>query len=252
MAPNKWAKAPLKQWWQALIPAAASLVGGMMSNKQSEQNTALSYENTRMLRQTAYQDTTADLKAAGLNPMMAYQNSATSATALPVAQNKNVVEGAMNSAAAYAQVQNMKQQNELIQAQTEKTLAEAAAIPTSVAKTEAETTSIKATIPKIEQEIANLKVQNMTEQERVALTRAQNRLTQIQEDLAKSNITNVEAQTETQKVITTLKKLEIPGAKNLADWESRIGEAGRAAGAVGTGAKILEGLTNSARKVMGK
>jgi len=252
MAPNKWAKAPLKQWWQALIPAAASLVGGMMSNKQSEQNTALSYENTRMLRQTAYQDTTADLKAAGLNPMMAYQNSATSATALPVAQNKNVVEGAMNSAAAYAQVQNMKQQNELLQAQTEKTLAEAAAIPTSVAKTEAETTSIKATIPKIEQEIANLKVQNMTEQERVALTRAQNRLTQIQEDLAKSNITNVEAQTETQKVITTLKKLEIPGAKNLADWESRIGEAGRAAGAVGTGAKILEGLTNSARKVMGK
>ena len=252
MVQNKWAKAPLRQWWQALIPAAASLVGGMMSNKQSESNTAMSYENTRALRQTAYQDTVQDLKSAGLNPMMAYSNSATAATASPVAQNKNVMEGAMNSAAAWAQTQNMKQQNELLEAQTQKTLAEAAAIPTSVAKTEAETRSVEAMIPKITQEIANLKVQNMTEQERVALTRSQNRLTQIQEDLAKGQINNIEAQTETQKVITNLKRLEVPGAKNLADWESRIGEAGRAAGAVGTGAKILEGLTNSARKVMGK
>lgn len=223
-----------------------------MSNKQSEKNTAESYEQTRMLRQTAYQDTTEDLKSAGLNPMLAYQNGATSASAMPVAQNRNIMEGAANSAMAASQAQNMEAQNDLLKAQAVKALAEAQAIPTSVENLQQQTRNMAATLPKIEQEIKNLRTQNMTEEERVALTRSQNRLTQIQEGLTKGQISNVEAQTETQKVITNLKRLEIPGAKNIAEWESRIGEAGAAAGTAGTAARILEGLTNSARKVMGK
>jgi len=235
--------------WAAL---AASVLGNMEANEQSEKNTATSVQGQKDLRATAYQDTVKDLQKAGLNPMLAYQNSATPTPQVPVAQNRSVAEGAANSALAAASADNMEAQNELLRAQATKAIAEANAIPTSTANLAQQTTNLQAQIPKIEQEIKNLKMQNMTEEERVALTRQQNRLTQIQQDLAKGQITNTEAMTRTQNVLTQLKKLEIPGAKNLADWESRIGEAGKAAGAVGTGAKILEGLTNSARKVMGK
>lgn len=252
MVNNKWSKAPQKQWWQALAAAGASILGNMMSNDQSEKNVETSIEGQRYLRQNAYQDTVADLRAAGLNPMLAYSNGANATAAVPVAQNRPVTDGAMTSAMNALQMQNAEAQNELIRAQAAKTLAETEAIPTSTANLAAQTRQIEHNLPKIEQEIKNLKTQNLTEQERVALTRSQNRLTQIQEDLAKGQISNTEALTETQKVLTQLRRLEIPGAKNIADWESRIGEVGAAGGTLGTGAKVLEGLTNSARKVFGK
>ena len=60
MTYNKWAKAQPKQFWGALIGAGASLLGGMMSNKQSEENQATSFEQTQILRNTAYQATVDD------------------------------------------------------------------------------------------------------------------------------------------------------------------------------------------------
>lgn len=232
--------------------AGASLLGNALSNKQSEKNTAMSVEAQRNLRQTAYQDTVKDLQAAGLNPMLAYQNGATPAPQTPVAQNKNVMEGVSNSAASVAAMQNIEAQNELLKAQAAKAMAEAQAIPTSTANVAQQTENMKATIPKIEQEVKNLKLQARTEEERVILTRAQKFLTDTQEKLAQGQISNVEAQTRTQDVMTKLRKLEIPGAENIAQWERSLGEYSKEAGAAGTAAKALGGLTNSARKVLGK
>lgn len=243
-------------FWGAVIGGALSYLGSRESNKQSQQNTAMSYEQSRMLRQTAYQDTTEDLKTAGLNPMLAYQNSATPTPQMPVAQNRNEMEGVANSAASIAQLQNLDAQNELLRAQAAKALAEAEAVPTSTANIAQQTKNLEATLPKIEQEIKNLKMQNMTEEERVALTRQQTRLSQIEQDYKKGQITYLEAQTRTQNVLTQLRKLEVPGAKNIAEFEEMLSTGSGSAAKLGeTAGKATRGLShilNSARKAFGK
>ena len=253
MIHNKWKKAEPKQFWGTVIAAGASLLGGAMANDSNEGAAAKSYLDQRALRQTAYQDTKNDLINAGLNPMLAYQNSATATPNVNMPVHKNIAEGAANSALAAGQVENLDAQNDLLRAQATKAIAEANAIPTSTANMQQQTDNMKATLPKIENEVKLLKLQARTEEERVILTRSQKFLTDTQEELAKGNISNVEAQTRTQNVLTQLRKYEIPGAKNLADFEKMLETGSGNAGKLGQmGAKIGGTLMNSARKVMGK
>lgn len=239
-------------WWQAVAGIAAGLLSNKMSNDQSEENTAMSYENSRKMRQTAYQDTTEDLRLAGLNPMLAYQNGATATPVSPVANNRPVTENVASSALAIEQARNAQAQRDLLEAQAEKTRAETEAMPSSVANVQQQTANLQATLPKIEQEVKNLKLQARTEEERVLLTRAQKFLAETEEQLRKGQLTNTEAQTRTQNVLTELRKLEIPGAKNAAQWEESLGQYSKEAGAAGAAAKALGAFTNSARKVLGK
>lgn len=239
-------------WWQVAAAVAGGLLankGAKDSNEAAQQNTAMSYDQTKALRRTAYQDTTHDLIEAGLNPMLAYGNGANSTSAMPVAQNRNEWEGAPAAVSSALQAGQLKAQNDLLEAQAEKVRAETAAIPSSVANVEQQTAQIKATIPKIEQEVKNLKLQARTEEERVILTRSQNLLAQIDAELRKGQIENTEAQTRTQNVLTQLKRLEIPGAKNLADFETMMSTGGGSAAGIGEKAGVI---LNSARKVLGK
>jgi len=71
-----------------------SILGGVgddiIGRDDAENANQTAYAQQRQLRQTAYQDTTQDLKAAGLNPMLAYSNGATSAAAGPPVLNKGL------------------------------------------------------------------------------------------------------------------------------------------------------------------
>lgn len=238
-------------WVSALIGAAAGMIGANKANKDAEENSATSVAQTRYLRQSQASDTVAGLKGAGLNPMLGYQNMAT-ASQVPAAPVQNVGEKMATSAASMAALENVNAQNKLLEAQAQKATAEAQAIPTSTANVAQQTQNLKATMPKIEQEVKNLKLQARTEEERVVLTRAQKFLAETQEKLAKGQIDNVEAQTRTQDVMTKLRKLEIPGAKNLAQWEETLGQYAKEAGAAGTAAKVLGGLKNSAGSIIKK
>lgn len=223
--------------------------GGRDANEQSQINSAEAYDRQRALRRTAYTDTTQDMMEAGLNPMLAYGNGATGAASVQQAQTRNEWEQAPASAMAAAQAGQLTAQKDLLEAQAEKTRAETAAIPSSVANIEQQTTMLKATIPKIESEVKLLKLQARTEEERVILTRAQKFLAETDEKLRQGQIANTEAQTRTQEVLTQLKKLEIPGAKNLADFETLMSTGGGSAAGIGEKAGII---LNSARKVFGK
>lgn len=105
----------------------------------------------QMWKDTNYRAQMAELKAAGLNPALMYkQGGPGGITGSPVG---NVTGG--QAPAGGMEIMNMmmtKAQLELMKAQTDKTKAEAGAIPTTIAKTEAETKSIT-------QGIENQKVQ---------------------------------------------------------------------------------------------
>ena len=68
--------------WSAVIPAAASLVGGFMANRSREEaaaqanvasaeSVAKQIEFQREMSNTSYQRAVADMRAAGINPMLA-------------------------------------------------------------------------------------------------------------------------------------------------------------------------------------
>jgi hypothetical protein len=126
------------------IGAASSLIGGFMQNSansrqaadnrqfQAEQ-TAQQMEFQERMRRTQYQTAVADLKASGLNPMLAYSQGGAGTPSGASAGGAQAVMGnplgdaansAKEGALAVQQYLNMKNQNVLIEEQAEKTNAD--------------------------------------------------------------------------------------------------------------------------------
>ena len=131
-------------WWNFVIPAVASLAGGMLANKSNEDSaqgatdanmreSALNRDFQERMSNTQYQRGMADMKDAGLNPMLAYSQGGASAptgnTGSAVAARHNDVISPAVASAQQARLQsetldNMKAQNDLLRAQRDKTAQE--------------------------------------------------------------------------------------------------------------------------------
>jgi len=105
-----------------------------MDFSSNEAEVARQYQTA--MSNSAYQRATADMKAAGLNPMLAYSQGGASTPQSPspqgqagsagmgtphMAQGINLSAAAMQSAAQYNQIQNTQAQTELLHAQERKT-----------------------------------------------------------------------------------------------------------------------------------
>lgn len=119
---------PIESIIGAGIGAASSLIGGNQQNAASAEQAAKQMDFQERMRATQYQTAVADLKAAGLNPMLAYQQGGAGTPSGAMATQGNPLGESGNSAReaamAVAQYRQLQTQNALTQQQTEKTQAD--------------------------------------------------------------------------------------------------------------------------------
>ena len=102
-------------WIPAAIAGGASLLGGIMGNKSSAKEAQKNRDFQEDMSNTSYQRAVADMKAAGINPMLSAKVGGASTPSGSQAEQRDVVTPAANSAmSAYAQ----SAQVENVQAQT--------------------------------------------------------------------------------------------------------------------------------------
>lgn len=86
--------------WGAIIGAGASLIGGMMANKDKQGSADSANEFSERMSSTSYQRGMEDMRLAGLNPMLAYKQGGASSPTGAMAQPQDVVSPAVATAQA--------------------------------------------------------------------------------------------------------------------------------------------------------
>lgn len=208
MLHSKYVKAQPKQFWGALIGAGAGLLGGALANDSRESSSASQMEFQERMSNTAYQRGMADMRAAGLNPMLAFSQGGASSPLGSQYQVENIgaaavhgyneaamAEAGLQSAGANQQqadtasrmadatiaktkqeVENLQSANAQIKAATDNLLVEYQnLIKTGYNITEAGN-QIRATIDKMKSEIHVLNSEEVLNAARTMLTQAQSNL----------------------------------------------------------------------------
>lgn len=235
--------------FESLIPTALSVVGSLFGgerrNDAAEKQSAAQMEFQERMSNTAHQREVADLKAAGLNPMLSVRHGGASSPAGAQAQIQDTVTPAINSGLAaamnVAQVKNLAVQNELLQRQVTKTEAETRNVDAdtmgkfeNVTKINQEAVTSAAQAEHLKESVKQLQslqgvqreqmVKLMAEVDRIfeqnVLTRAE--VGHVLEQIKNARLTGeqIKANTSNTKVNTLLNELSVPHARNMSDAES--------------------------------
>lgn len=113
------------------IGAAAGIFGQERANDANREMAERQMQFQERMSSTAYQRATADMKAAGINPMVAYSKGGASSPGGASATMQNTMEGVERAATSAvqmrrqrAEMENLAETNKLIQDQAAKTKAE--------------------------------------------------------------------------------------------------------------------------------
>lgn len=109
----------------AIIGAGASLLGGVLANKQQQKQFNANYELAHDQLYKQHQIEVADLRAAGLNPILSANGGNSTFGASAGGSYENLGSAATSGFMAAQQAKNLQMQNEAIKATVEKTRAEA-------------------------------------------------------------------------------------------------------------------------------
>jgi len=103
------------------IGGASSLVGGLLANSSNRKMAQKQMDFQERMSSTAYQRATADMRAAGLNPMLAFQQGGASSPSGAMASMDDpvtpAVSSAMDAARTKEDLENLRAQNENLRSQ---------------------------------------------------------------------------------------------------------------------------------------
>lgn len=216
------------QFWEYVIPAVASLIGGVLSNRgqssANQQNQQLTQENRDWMERmsgTSYQRAVTDMEAAGLNPMLAYQQggASTPTSAAPVMQN--TLGAGVQGTAATAQhaVGLMQGVQQVKQSQAQSDLFAA-----SAAKARSETMERDLNSAKLAEEIGLLtakkgesKMETRRIEEDVPGTRARAQKAFLEKEVSRESFS---ADVARRRAESLLSELEVPRMRNEAAFET--------------------------------
>lgn len=196
-------------WLAPLIAGGAGLVGSLFSNKGNQKEAQRNREFQERMSNTAAQRAVEDYTAAGLNPALAYDRSASSPGGAQAQIGNSIQQGVSNATSYRAEAQRLKQEAQMQEVAIEEARTRMGA---NKAANERDTAAA-------EQAWANTRLLRTQLQQ----TNLMNpKLLKLQDSLNDSAATDA-----------MLKALSLPQARNAADWERFIS---------GTPNKGLKGL----------
>lgn len=194
--------------WPAIIAGAAGLIGGIWSNQSNAKEARRNRQFQERMSSTSHQREVADLRRAGINPMLR-QMSGASTPSGDRAEMRDPVGPAVSSAVM------MKAQLGLVKAQTEREIASAMLTQQQRLDLEGNPTSMGRPARTI-QELRELDLSQRKEQFPLLLAKAR---AEIQQSVSSARAADARA---------VLDEVARTGAGNIEDFEKRIGEAGPA------------------------
>lgn len=200
-----WSWAPAMSWIETAIGAGLGVAGGIFSASQANRF-------AERMSSTAHQREVADLRKAGLNPMLSVNRGAST----PSPTSSDVAGSGQRGASTALAVRQQRAAIELMSAQADAAGAAAGLSRTQAADISTTWASGRGAALASSAELLKMDVEQRKKLFPVALERA------IEEvRLTSSSVEQAKARTE-------LLELAKEGAVNIAEWEKRVGESGPA------------------------
>lgn len=198
-------------WLGNFAGAALGAVGSIWANRQQAKQFQMNYDLARNQLYNQHQIEVADLRAAGLNPILSANGGNSTFGASAGGSYENVGSAANSGFMAAQQAKNLEAQNAAIDANIVKTKAEAQNVIADTALKQAQTANTKGLTSLIPLQRQNIWA--MTEQ-----AKAQTQSWQMQVKVAKANLEKIKQDVENSKRITdaTVHELETRSDANEA------------------------------------